>query len=126
MTSSFTPDPSLRGAARVARWLAEDVGPGDVTTEAIVPAEARAEAVWVAKSDGVVAGLSHARTVRSGTDVTLAGYNAGPGAVEEHDGIPPYFETQNYVIKIDDLANSKYAVTCSPSTEYHQAKLVTD
>lgn len=59
-------------------------------------------------------------------DVTLAGYNAGPGAVEEHDGIPPYFETQNYVVKIDDLANSKYAVTCSPSTEYRQAKLVTD
>ena len=59
-------------------------------------------------------------------DVTLAGYNAGPGAVEEHDGIPPYFETQNYVVKIDDLANSKYAVTCSPSTEYRQAKLVID
>lgn len=59
-------------------------------------------------------------------DVTLAGYNAGPGAVEEHNGIPPYFETQNYVVKIDDLANSKYAVTCSPSTEYRQAKLVID
>lgn len=58
-------------------------------------------------------------------DVTLAGYNAGPGAVEEFEGIPPYFETQNYVVKIDELANSKYAVTCSPSQEYRQAKLVT-
>lgn len=71
MTSSFTPDPSLRGAARVARWLAEDVGPGDVTTEAIVPAEARAEAVWVAKSDGVVAGLDDALEVFRALDPEL-------------------------------------------------------
>jgi hypothetical protein len=32
--------------------------------------------------------------------LAIAGYNAGPRAVEKFGGVPPYAETQHYVVKV--------------------------
>ena len=45
----------------VRRALAEDVGPGDITTEACVPADAVARGAFLAKQDGVLAGMDVVR-----------------------------------------------------------------
>jgi nicotinate-nucleotide pyrophosphorylase (carboxylating) len=47
----------------VRRALAEDIGTGDVTTEAVVPAEAYAVARAVCKSNGILAGIPVAEAV---------------------------------------------------------------
>ena len=44
--------------------------------------------------------------------LTLAAYNAGPGAVQEHHGVPPYPETQQYVEKILDGTQSTFSADC--------------
>jgi nicotinate-nucleotide pyrophosphorylase (carboxylating) len=52
------PDPGEPLSEIVRRALAEDIGPGDVTTEATVPAAARARARIVQKEPGVAFGLA--------------------------------------------------------------------
>jgi len=47
----------------IRRALAEDIGPGDVTTESIVPPDAVMRGQIIAKQDGVVASLDVAQAV---------------------------------------------------------------
>ncbi|MDX1418567.1 MAG: carboxylating nicotinate-nucleotide diphosphorylase [Rubricoccaceae bacterium] len=66
------PDPVAQALADLLpRALAEDVGPGDVTTQATVPADQQATARFLAKEDGVLAGLAVAERVFGTVDGDL-------------------------------------------------------
>lgn len=57
--------------ALVRRALEEDVGSGDVTSEAIIPADRTAEAILLAKAELVAAGLDVAADVFAQVDPTV-------------------------------------------------------
>jgi nicotinate-nucleotide pyrophosphorylase (carboxylating) len=72
--------------ALVEAALAEDLGQGDITTDATVPADLRASAVFVAKQELVVAGLDVAFAVFQARDAAIVwgarareGDRFGPG-----------------------------------------------
>lgn len=46
------------------------------------------------------------RQFAGNTADALAAYNAGPGAVEQYGGVPPYAETESYVTKVLGYAES--------------------
>ena len=63
---------SLRSVrALIEMALAEDIGTGDITTAATIPADVMAQAVLVAKDDGILAGLPIVAEVLSAVDGAL-------------------------------------------------------
>jgi soluble lytic murein transglycosylase-like protein len=56
--------------------------------------------------DGAARYLSDLTQQFGSTELALAAYNAGPGTVRRHGGIPPYAETQSYVQKVTSAAEA--------------------
>jgi membrane-bound lytic murein transglycosylase MltF len=57
----------------------------------------------------IAGGTSYLRSLINkfgSTELGVAAYNAGPGAVSKYGGIPPYKETQNYVNKVMSYKNN--------------------
>lgn len=44
--------------------------------------------------------LSRLMTLYRNPSLALAAYNAGEGAVEKYDGVPPFSETQEYIVRV--------------------------
>ena len=107
---------SSAGAQGIAQfmpdtWAAYGDG-GDVTDpEDAIPAYGR---YMAALRDEVkdVAGDDADELVR----LMLAAYNAGPGAVAQHQGVPPFAETQRYVEIILDGGQVEFSPGCQAPT----------
>jgi soluble lytic murein transglycosylase-like protein len=102
-------DPRLLAAVarRESRFNPAAVSPvGACGIMQLMPATARylgVKDVFNAR-ESVFGGAKYLRrlldTFHGDLDLTLAAYNAGPGAVQKYNGVPPFRETQAYVSSI--------------------------
>jgi len=86
--SGYDPRATSHAGAQGLMQLMPATAEGLGVTNAYDPAQA---------VDGAARLLSSLLDRFGSTQLALAAYNAGPGAVLRYDGIPPYAETQNYV-----------------------------
>ncbi|MFL5818716.1 MAG: carboxylating nicotinate-nucleotide diphosphorylase [Conexibacter sp.] len=75
----------------VGRALAEDLGEGDVTAEATIPAEARAKALIRQKAPGVIYGIGYAELAFHALDPTARVRSETPEGVWQPAGNPVLF-----------------------------------
>lgn len=59
-------------------------------------------------------------------DFALAAYNAGPNAVLEHAGVPPYAETQEYVRRVRCLYDGDCPGTSTSTVDGRKVTIVRD
>jgi soluble lytic murein transglycosylase-like protein len=80
--------------------------------------------------ENIRGGTTYLRSLldRFGGDVrlALAAYNAGPGAVERYDGVPPYRETRGYVAKISNRIKNVTAIQRGSLTIYKVTEVTSD
>ena len=87
-------------------WIGEGVdGDGDGVRDPFNPADAIAsQASFMCK---LLAAVTADKSLTGDPiDLALAGYNAGLGAVQRYNGVPPYPETQGYIVGIRTLMAS--------------------
>ena len=94
-------------------WIGEGVdGDGDGIRDPFNPADAIAsQAAFMCK---LLAAVEADESLTGDPiELALAGYNAGLGAVQRYNGVPPYAETQVYIVRIRNLMASYADPTAS-------------
>ncbi|MEO3935413.1 transglycosylase SLT domain-containing protein [Dermatophilaceae bacterium Soc4.6] len=95
--SGFSPTAVSGAGARGLMQLMPATAAGLGVTDPFDPAQS---------VDGAARMLHGLITSFGRTDLALAAYNAGPGAVRKYNGIPPYPETQSYVRNVMSMAGA--------------------
>ena len=96
-------------------WAAHGLdGNGDGVADPFDPIDAIwSQGHYMCELAAIVKGYLASATAQGDlTELTLAAYNAGPGAVAQYRGIPPFAETQHYVPEVLKRA-AKYVATGS-------------
>jgi len=55
-------------------------------------------------------------------ELVFAAYNAGPRAVTRYGGVPPYYETQHYVLKVLRAWNELRSIVRLPRSVWTAAR----
>lgn len=96
--SNFDPDAGSPAGARGLTQLMPATAAGLGVTDVTDPAQAiEGGAKYLRKQLDAFGGS---------VPEALAAYNAGPGAVRTHGGVPPFAETQNYVRQVQAFADA--------------------